>query len=374
MTKKLVVVGGGYGGTEVIRQLLLRGTRNVEMELISKRTHFENTIGGAELISEKIKFDELRYSLKQLSGYWNFTFTVATVENIDFDNKILKTEEDEKTYDLLVVATGVESNFFDVKGTSLVQSAYHLGDFVSINQRLKQLSRDNPNIVVAGAGFVGLESTADILDLFDALKRRVNTTVVEKMPYILPAYNNASARSITHEDFVSRGVKFVLGKGVKVVEEGRVILDDGSHLDSDLTIWTAGIKGCLVESQVEGGELRRGCIVVDDKLLINGKEDAFAIGDSAFIRIGEKEAAKMAAEALEQAKTVAKNIDLIVKGEKPRFSYVPLYTTDSPVALFSMGRGKAMLILGPAPVSVGTSEYFLKKRIDFQEIMERFPQ
>jgi NADH dehydrogenase len=374
MTKRLVVIGGGYGGTEVIRQLLLRGIKNLEIELISNKTQFENTIGGAELISEKVKLDELKYDLKQLSGYWDFTFTFATVEHIDFDNRILKTEKDEKTYDLLVVATGAEPNFFDVKGTNMVQSAYHLTDFVTINQKLKQLSTDSPRVIVAGAGFVGLESTAEILDLFDALKRRVNVTVVEKMPYILPAYNNISARSITYEDFVSRGVKFVLSKGVKVVEEGRVILDDGSSLDSDLTIWTAGIKGYLAESHIEGGELRKGCIVVDDKLRVSGKEDAFAVGDSAFVRIGTKEATKMAGEALEQAKTVAKNIALIVEGKKPRFSYVPLYTTDYSVALFSMGRGKAMLILGPAPVSTGATEYFLKKRIDFQEIMERFPQ
>lgn len=372
--KKMVVVGGGYGGTEVIRQLILRGVRNVQIELVSDKTHFENTIGCAELISEKVKQEELKYDLKELSNYWNFELTIGNVEKIDLNKKIVKTENKEKDYDILVLATGSEPNFFNVSGAKSAHPAYHLPDFLDINEEVKKSNLDTPNIVVAGGGFVGLEVAAEMLDLFKAIKKRVNLTVVEKMNWLLPAYNNPSARKIAQEEFASRGVKIRLGSGIKAVEKEKVILEDGSNIESDLTIWTAGVKGRIVSSQITGGNLYKGCIEVDDRLLIKGSEDAFAIGDVAYVRVNEKEATKMAGEALEQAKTAAKNVSLIADDQKARISHVPIYTTDYPKALLSMGEGKAMLIFGPDYVSTGYTEYFLKKRIDFQEMMERFPQ
>ncbi len=120
--------------------------------------------------------------------------------------------------------------------------------------------------------------------------------------------------------------------------------------------------------------MHKGYVKVDEKLLIEGTENSFAIGDVAFVKIDGKEAQKMAGEALEQGKTVAKNIGLIATGQKPNYSHFINYTTDFPKVLLSMGEGKAMLILGPQYVSTGTTEYFLKKRVDVEEIMGRFPQ
>jgi NADH dehydrogenase FAD-containing subunit len=70
--KRILIIGGGYSGTEVIRQLVLRGVRGIEVELVSVRRYFENTIAGTEVISEKLKAEDLRYDLQLLSDYWGF--------------------------------------------------------------------------------------------------------------------------------------------------------------------------------------------------------------------------------------------------------------------------------------------------------------
>lgn len=371
---KLVVIGGGYGGTEVIRQLVLRGVKGLEIELISSKGYFENTIGGTEFISEKVKIEELRYDLKELSAYWNFELTIGNVENVDLNEKKVKVGNKEKDYDILVIAAGSESNFYHVSGAELAFDAYNLSGFKIINERLKQLDSNNANVTIAGAGFVGLEVAAETLDLFKALNKKVNVTVVEKMNSVMPAYNNELARKIAFEHFASRGVKIMLGNGVKQIEKEKVILEDGNSIETDLTIWTAGVKGSEVASKIVGAMLNRGYVEVDERLLIKGKEDSFAIGDISFAKINQKEAAKMAGEALEQAKTVAKNVSLIANSQKPRISHTIHYSTDFPTVLLSLGEGKAMLIFGPQYVSTGVAEYFLKKRIDFDEMMERFPQ
>jgi len=371
---KLVVVGGGYGGTEVIRQLILRGVKGLEIELISNKEYFENTIGGTELISEKVKIEELRYDLKELSSYWNFELTIGSVANIDLNEKEVLVENKGKDYDVLVIAAGSESNFYHVSGAELAFDAYNLSGFKIINERLRQLDSNNAKVAVAGAGFVGLEIVAETLDLFKAMNKKVNVTVVEKMNSVMPAYNNELARKIAFESHASRGVKIMLGNGVKQIEKEGVLLEDGNSVETDLTIWTAGIKSSEVASRIVGARLNRGYVEVDERLLIRGKEDSFAIGDVSFVRFNQKEAAKLAGEALEQAKTAAKNISLIVKGQKPSVNHAIHYSTDFPTVLLSLGEGKAMLIFGPKYVSTGAAEYFLKKRIDFDEMMGRFPQ
>ncbi|MFB0563770.1 MAG: NAD(P)/FAD-dependent oxidoreductase [Candidatus Lokiarchaeia archaeon] len=373
MGKKLIVVGGGYGGTEVLRQLVLRGVRDIDIELISNKRHFENTIGCTEIISEKVKVEELTYDLKELSNYWNFELTIGNIESIDLNKKKVRMKNKEKDYDILVVSAGSESNFYDVKGAEFATSTYTLSDFRVMNERLKNLDVDKPNIVIAGAGLVGLEVVAETLDLFNNMKKEVEVTVVEKMNSVLPLYNNDLCKEIAFEHFTSRGVKIILGKGVKKIEKDKVILEDGSNIEADITFWSAGIKGSKLASNIVGANLHNGYIDVDEKLLIRGRKDAFAIGDIAFVKIDGQQAQKMAGEALEQAKTVAKNIRLIVNNKKPNFKHSIDYTTDFPKALLSIGEGKAILIFGPQIASIGYTEYFLKKRIDFDEIMGRFP-
>ena len=290
------------------------------------------------------------------------------------NRKVVKIENKEKDYDVLIVAMGSEPDFFNVSGTDLALTAYSLSDFGIINERLKQLNRDSPNVVIVGAGFVGLEVAAEVLDLFKSMRKDVKVTVVEKTNSVLPAYNNDPAKKIAFEQFTSRGTKIMLGKEVKQIEKEEVVLEDEKAIEADLTIWTAGIKSSGTASKIVGASLHKGYVKVDEKLLIKGTEDSFAIGDVAYVKINGKEAQKMAAEALEQGKTVAKNIGLIAKSQKPNFNHFINYTTDFPKILLSMGEGKAMLIFGPQYVSTGPTEYFLKKRVDVEEIMGRFPQ
>jgi len=409
MNKKIVVIGGGYAGTEVIRQLMRKGLRNIEIELISNKRYFENIVGSTEIISEKIKAEELTYDLEELSNYWDFELTIGNVENIDLIRKKVKIGRKEKDYDVLVVATGAESNFSNIRGSNLALPAYNLSDFRIIKNKLKLLNKDYPNIVIVGAGFVGLQTAAEILDLFKIMDKKVKITVVEKMNSILPLYNNNLARRLAFEQLSSRGVKFILGNGVKRIEKGKCFLEDGSNLEADLTIWSAGIKSSKITSKIVGANLHEGFIEVDEKLLIKGRDNAFAIGDAAFVQINGKVAQKMAAEALEQAETLAKNIILSANGQKPRFNHIINYPTDLPKAFLSLGERKAILIgsklllgsvrsfprlikqvlrlpgakrvrnifskvmAGPQVASMGTAEYLLKKRI-IEEIMERFPE
>lgn len=371
--KRLIIIGGGFAGTEVIRQLVLRGISNMQVELISASPFFENTIAGTEVISEKLRPEALRYDLKLLSSYWDFDLTVARVKEVNLDEKIVRLENSQRSYDVLVVATGSAPNFYNVKGAGSAVTGYRISDFEHINHKLKQLASDHPSIIVVGAGYVGLEVAAEIKDFFSSLKKEVELTVVEKMEHVLPGFGNQLARRMATEALASRGIRVITGRGVKQVAEDRVILEDGDELESDFTIWSGGVKASDLASNIRGASLRDGYVEVDQRLLIKGRSDVFAIGDVAYVSISGSVAQKMAAEALGQAVTVAKNISSILKGEEPGTTHKIDYPLDFPKVLLSLGEGKAMLIFGPQYASIGNVEYFMKRRIDLDEMMSRFP-
>jgi len=372
MSRKIVVVGGGYGGVELIRQLINRGVKNVEVELFSDKKYFENIIGGPELISERVAVEELRYDLKELSRFWNFQLHVNEVKNVDLENKIINFENGELEYDIIVLASGSQTNFYDVEGASNSLPAYSLEDFLRINQAVKSVSEES-NIVVVGAGFVGLEVVGYILDLLKSIGKKSNICVVEQATSVLSTYPNELARGTAFEYFSKKDVKFILGQRVKALESNKIIFANKNHVQADVIVWAAGIRSSNLSFNVKGAKLVNGFIKVDERLFIKGKDDAFALGDVAYVEIDGKVAQKMAGEALEQAKTVAKNISYILERSKPNLTHKVVFSTDFPQALLSVGDDKAILIYGQNYASIGTVEYFLKKRIDFDEIMGRFP-
>jgi NADH dehydrogenase len=371
--KKLAVIGGGYGGIEVLRQLLLRGVKNVDASLFTNKRWFENTIGGPELISGKVKIDELKYDLKILSSLWNFEIHVGNVEMVDLINKFIRFDGKTFDYDIIVLASGSQPNFYNVIGHENAFTAYSLEDFTKIGESVSDLANGS-RIVVVGAGFVGLEVVGELLDALKFYGKNASVSVVELENSILPSYPNEMARSIAFDYFSKKNVKFVLGQSVKLLQHDKVVFVNNNSLESDLTIWAAGIKCSNLSSYVKGAKLFGGFIKVDEKLMVEGSENAFSIGDMAFVEIGGRRAQKMAGEALEQAKTVAKNISSISTGETATFSHEIKFPVDFPQALLSVGDEKAMLIFGQDYASLGNVEYFLKKRIDFDEIMERFPK
>lgn len=373
MNKRLAVIGGGYAGVEVLRQLLLRGVKSVDASLFTNKSWFENTIGGPELISGKVKVDELKYDLKMLSSFWNFELHVGTVELVDLFDKFIKFDGKTFDYDIIVLASGSQPNFYNVIGSENVFTAYSLEDFMKINRIVSNLD-DGSNIVVVGAGFVGLEVVGELLDALKFYGKRASISVVELANSILSTYPNEMARGIAFDYFSKKGVKFILGQSVKILQRDKVVFANNNSVESDLTIWSAGIKCSNLSSYVRGAELFEGFIKVDERLMVKGSENAFSIGDMAFVEINGRRAQKMAGEALEQAKTVAKNIAFIVAGKTATVNHEIKFSVDFPQALLSVGDEKAILIFGQDYASLGNVEYFLKKRIDFDEIMERFPK
>jgi NADH dehydrogenase len=116
--KRIVILGGGYGGVEAGKTLekSFRRDKNVELLLIDKNpfhtlmTEIHEVAGGrTPEHSVKVQFNKI-FTGKKLQ------FIQAEIKTIDFSKKELIGEYDRIAYDYLILGTGAEPDYYDIPG------------------------------------------------------------------------------------------------------------------------------------------------------------------------------------------------------------------------------------------------------------------
>src|SRR3978361_1695560 len=109
----VVVIGGGFGGIEVVKQL---ADKPVEVLLVDKHNYHTFQPLLYQVATGSLEADSIAFSLrKNFSGQKNFRFRNAEVSKIDTDKNIIETTVCDIPYDYLVIATGSTTNFFGNK-------------------------------------------------------------------------------------------------------------------------------------------------------------------------------------------------------------------------------------------------------------------
>ncbi len=205
---------------------------------------------------------------------------IGEVVDINFNDKnCILANGEEISYEKIIISTGSTPLIPKwLKGTKLnnvfviPKNKVYLDDF---QNRIK----DAKNIVVVGAGFIGVE-VADEIN-----KTGKNVTLVEKLPQILGLAFDKEFADEAEQIIISRGINVITGTGIKEIlgQENvtGVLLEDGQKIAADAVILSMGYipnTKLAIKSGLEINE--RGFIKVDEYLRTN-KADVFATGDCA---------------------------------------------------------------------------------------------
>ncbi|ORT99298.1 FAD-dependent pyridine nucleotide-disulfide oxidoreductase [Anaerovibrio sp. JC8] len=184
----------------------------------------------------------------------------------------------EETYDALLLAPGAKPLTPPIPGIEHrnIVTLRNVPDA----DNLHRLSREYPNgkAVVVGGGFVGIESAENLR------QQGLEVTVVEAAPHILAPFDTDMV-SLAENELKSKGVKLVLGDGVKEFHHGadnglRVELTSGEQLDADFVVLSIGVRPDTAFLQDSGIELNeRGYIVVNESMQTN-YPSIYAVGDA----------------------------------------------------------------------------------------------
>jgi 3-phenylpropionate/trans-cinnamate dioxygenase ferredoxin reductase subunit len=188
-------------------------------------------------------------------------FFGQAAERIDVANNIVTLEDGSNLpFDKLLLATGSKVRPLPVPGVELPHIHYlrTLDDCLALSESLATCR----NLVVVGAGFIGLEVVASARERFGS-----EVIVVEAGAGILQRGAPDELRSVIETLHRSNGVRFVFNDGVSAFEgEGkvkRVVLDSGNILNADCVVIGIGITPETTLAERAGLKVEDG-IVVDE--------------------------------------------------------------------------------------------------------------
>ncbi|WP_041522415.1 NAD(P)/FAD-dependent oxidoreductase [Gilvimarinus agarilyticus] len=312
--KKIVVVGGGAGGLELVtklgRKLGRKGKAHITL-IDRNTTHVwkpllhEIAVGtmdeGVDAVSYRAHAfaHHFQFRIGSMTGIDRETQQVIIAPIFDEDGQEMLPET-RVDYDILVLAMGSASNDFNTPGVkdhcifldSPTQAHKFrnklLGRFLRI-QRVPD-TRKTVNIAIVGAGATGVELSAELHHAvakfhtygFDAIdSEHLNITLVEAGPRILPALPERISAAASRE-LVKLGVNIKLNTRITAAVTDGLETADGEKIESDLMVWAAGVKVPDALKNLGGIPTNRiNQLPVNAYLQIKNEPNLFALGDCA---------------------------------------------------------------------------------------------
>ncbi|WP_099160015.1 NAD(P)/FAD-dependent oxidoreductase [Virgibacillus ndiopensis] len=334
----IVILGAGYGGMmTTVKLQKSMGVNNANITLVNKNDYHYQTTWLHENAAGTLHHDRTRIPIKDVVNMSKINFVKDTVVSIKPDEKKVKLENSELTYDILVIGLGFEAATFGIPG--LMENAFTIGDINSarlIREHIeynfamyhndKEKNQARLNIVVGGGGFTGIEFVGELANRipelckeYDIDKSLVRIINVEGSPTVLPGFDPQLVEYAMNS-LESRGVEFITGAMLKECKPDSIVYEkDGKQVEVPTltTVWAAGVRANSIVEQ-SGIETNRGKVEVRNDMRAPGYDDIFVIGDCALIMNPEngRPFPPTAQIAIQESYTVAHNVKALAEGHE----------------------------------------------------------
>ena len=316
---RIVVVGGGAGGLELVTQLGDKlGKRGLaDIALIERsRAHLWKPLlhvvaaGSMDPSEHQLNYlaqghwHHFRYHFGEMIGLDRVTKTVQLGATYDDEGREIAAPRG-IPYDTLVIAIGSVTNDFGTRGAAEfavpLETAEQAVRFHHrlVNAGLRAQAQSGPihagqlHVAIIGAGATGTELAAELyqsardmvaygLDQVDPDKD-IRIILVEGAGRILPGLPERISIA-TLAILKKLGVDVRTNARVSAVRADGIELASGEFVPAELTVWAAGVKGPDVLANLAGLEVNRANqLVTEATLRTTHDPDIFAIGDCAAV-------------------------------------------------------------------------------------------
>jgi len=375
--KRILILGGGFAGIEVLRQLqkAFQDDVSIDITLVSRDNFFLFTPMLPEVSSGMI---ETRHILTPIRTFCKRAkFYEANVDAIDLKKKHVviahaigkQTRSHTLKYDYLVLALGGKTNFFGM--TEVASNALtikSIGDAIVLRNHIIsmleqadiehediELRRTLMTFVIVGGGFSGVEVAGELNDFvcesiehfyhnLDRMDARI--ILVNSGDRIMPEVTEDLAK-FALQQLRKNGVEVVLNTRLIGVTQDMVKLNNDHMISCNTLIWAGGALPDKLIRNLLCDHDKSGRIVANKYLEINGHENsAFVVGDCACVTDPHTGSPypPTAQHALRQAKVATKNIIFAINGKPNDGKVIFEYKTKGVMALIGKRNGVGILL------------------------------
>ncbi len=354
---RIVIVGAGFAGITLSRKL---SRKDYQIVIIDRNNFHQFQPLLYQVAMSGIEPSSIAFPLRRLFRQTkNVHIRVAELEAVDPEQKYIMTNEGRVNYDILVLATGVTTNYYGNKGIEAhtyslksVSDALFLRNAILTDLEKALTERDIDkrkaliDLVVVGGGPTGVELAGSLAEMrkyilpkeYNELNpKEMQVHLIQSRPDLLHGMSDKASEK-AREFLEELGVDVMTGVQVTGYDGNEITLNNGKKLYSRKVIWAAGITGNKITGipeQVYGDGNR---LITNKFNQVQGYTDFFALGDNAYMEEREYHGHPQVAQpAIQQARLLAKNLNGQVKGNpfKP-FHYKDLGT------MATIGRNKAI--------------------------------
>jgi NADH dehydrogenase len=341
--KRVVIVGGGFGGLKLALKLY---KKNFQIVLLDKNNYHLFQPLLYQVAMSGLEPSAISFPLRKVFQKTGIHYRMAELETIIPEKNELVTDIGRLKYDYLVLATGAKTNFFNQekieKYTLQMKSApdalyirnQTLKNFEkALNQSHEEDVKSYLNVAIIGGGPTGVELAGAMAEMKKYVlpkdypeldMNNMKIMLYEASPRLLAGMSETASK-------VAKGYLDKLGVEVHTETpvldyDGRTLsLPGGVSVDVKTVIWAAGITSARIIGMAESAYGRNNRLLVNSYNQIEGYPNIFALGDNSIMidathPNGHPQVAQV---ALQQAQYMAKNLSSLIKNKpmKP-FHYI----------------------------------------------------
>jgi NADH dehydrogenase len=295
----VVIIGAGFAGLEVARQL---GRAGIDTIVIDRRNHHLFQPLLYQVATAALSATDIAEPVRRvLRAFRSVRVLYGEVSSIDTGEREIRTRCGMAVqYCQLVVASGATHSYFGheewaqwAPGLKTIEDARHIRSQLLLTYEMAELTtgaaerRRLLSVAIVGGGPTGVELAGSIAELsrytlardFRSIDPRfTRITLVEAGPRLLPAFSQELA-DYAMQRLERLGVNVRLDQKVEDVGPGSIKIA-GQIEPVGFTLWAAGVSASPLARQL-GHTDRAGRVPVDETLAVRSLPDVFALGDVA---------------------------------------------------------------------------------------------
>ncbi|PGK51155.1 FAD-dependent oxidoreductase [Priestia megaterium] len=272
--KRLVILGGGYGGYQILQTMLQKGLpQDIHITVIDRNPYHSLKTEFYAVASGTVSDKQVRMNFPT---HEQIHYLFHEIISIDVHKKQVELRPyGHVEYDYLVIGLGCEDNYHNITGAEeFTQSVQTMKKARKASYALNNLDAGK-NVVIVGAGLSGIEVAAELRES----RSDLNIRLLDRGDSVLRGFD-AKIQQYVEKWFFEHDIEVLHRSNIEYVEKNAVC-NNGMCMLADEIVWTAGVQPNVLVRNLPFEKDRFGKVVINEYYQVPSAQDVFVIGDCA---------------------------------------------------------------------------------------------